>query len=90
MLLARTKDAKIVCVIANNEASGTRIHTLIERLAVLAMIINCIPTRMHVSSNKTVSETKKRMMYSPGSPYIVVAPANGWYFYICIFRHESR
>ncbi len=30
---------------------------------------------MHVSSNKPVSEDeKKRMMYSPGSPYIVVAP----------------
>ncbi len=50
------KDAKIVCVIANNE--DTDPPHLLNALLVLAMIIkeNCIPTRMHVSSNRPVSE----------------------------------
>ncbi len=43
------------------------------------------------SSNRPVSEDEEEDdVFSPGGPYVVVAPANGWCFYICIFRHESR
>ncbi len=47
------------CVIANNE--DTDPHTISNALLVLAMIIkeNCIPTRMHVSSNRPVSEDEE-------------------------------
>ncbi len=52
VLLAQTKDAKIVCVIVDP-------HTILNALLVLAMIErNCTLTRMH-ASNKTVSEDEE-------------------------------
>ncbi len=57
VLLAQTKDVKIVCVchrVSNNE--DTDLLTISNALLVLAMIErNCTLTRMH-ASNKTVSE----------------------------------
>ncbi len=97
VLLAQTKDAKIVCVIGNNE--DTDPHTS-WRLASARHDIKetvFLPECTFLQTDQSV-KTKKRMMYSPGGPYIMVAPivkswlspANGWCFYICIFRHESR
>ncbi len=60
VLLAQTKDAKIVCVSSGvNYNEDTDPHTISNALLVLAMIErNCTLTRMH-ASNKTVSEDEE-------------------------------
>ncbi len=77
MLLAQTKDAKIVCVIANNEDADP--HTILNALLVLAMIEkNCTLTRMH-ASNKTVSEDEEEDdVFSQWSLYYVAPVVTSW------------
>ncbi len=74
VLHAQTKDATVVCVIGC-QITRTRIHTLPK----------CLARARHDNKSKTVFlpectlqtkqsvKMKKRMMYSPGGPYIVVA-----------------
>ncbi len=92
VLLAQTKDTKIVCVIGC-QITRTWIHTLLKRLA----------SSRHNNREKTVLlpdctlqtdqsvKTKKMMMYSPGAPYTVVTgcrrPTGGVFVYVC-FRHR--
>ncbi len=75
MLFAQTKDAIVVCVIGC-QITKTRIHTLPKRLASAChnntMKTVFLPECM-VQTDQSV-KTKKRMMYSPGGPYIMVTP----------------
>ncbi len=75
VLFAQTKDAMIVCVIWC-QITNTRIHTLPKRLA-SARHNNTMKTvfllECTLQTDQSV-KTKKRMMYSPGGPYIMVAP----------------
>ncbi len=74
VLLAQTKDAKIVCVIGCQITRIRATHNL-KRLASArhdrektVLLPECtLQTKQSV-------KTKKRMMYSPGGTYIVVAP----------------
>ncbi len=77
VLFAQTKDATIVCVIGC-QITRTRIHTLLERLLLVLAMINKGKLYSYQNARffKQTSQlkTKKLMMYSPGDPFIMVAP----------------
>ncbi len=76
VLFAQTKYAMIVCVIGC-QITKTQIHTLPKRLASArhnnTMKTVFLPECTFLQTDQSV-KTKKRMMYSPGGPYIMVAP----------------
>ncbi len=73
MLLAQTKDAKIVCFIGCREDADP--HTVLNALLVLAMIERKLYSYQNACFKQKQSvKTKKRMMCPPGVLYIAVTP----------------
>ncbi len=58
--------------VSNNEDADP--HTILNALLVLAMIEEKLYSYQNARFKQKSVKTKKRMMYSPGGPYIMVAP----------------
>ncbi len=100
MLLAQTKDAKIVCVIGC-QITRTRIHTLLKRLASArhdnrektVLLPECtLQTKQSVKTKEEDDVFSRRPLYCGHAGSDVIGcrrPTGGVFIYVC-FRHGSR